>query len=109
MFEVWGRQSIWHICMHFSLERTWTPRLPPPSLPTTASHSEAEESEASEGDHLLPSEEVKNESRAKLEEPLQWRFQRAAKTVLSPAMLLLLIGGSIRQAPDSIEKIWHHV
>ena len=48
---------------------------------------------------MLPSEDVvKEESRAKSDEPLKSRFHRAAKTILSPAMLLLLIGGSIRQS-----------
>ena len=85
--------------MCFSLERTSSARSPPPSLPTTASYAGDDESDASEGDHLLPSEDVvKEESRAKSDEPLKSRFHRAAKTILSPAMLLLLIGGSIRQS-----------
>ena len=84
---------------HFSLETKWSRKLAPrPSLPTTASYSHDEESDASEGDHLLPAEDVKGESQCNSDEPLKSRFYRAAKTIASPAMLLLLVGGSIRQS-----------
>ena len=64
---------------------------------TTASYSDDEGSDASEGDHLLH-RDVQDESRAQSDEPSKSRFRTAVKTILSPAMLLLLLGGSIRQS-----------
>ena len=42
--------------------------------------------------------DVQDESRAQSDEPSKSRFRTAVKTILSPAMLLLLLGGSIRQS-----------
>ena len=82
--------------MFFSLVRKQSHTLPPPSLPTTVSHTDDEEIDASEVDHLPPIGE--GESRANSDVPFQSGLRRAAKTIGSPAMLLLLAGGSLRQS-----------
>ena len=84
--------------MFFSLARKRSPTLPPPSLPTTASHTDDEEIDASEVDHLLPIGHVEGESRANSDVTFRSGLRRAAKTIGSPAMLLLLAGGSLRQS-----------